>query len=375
MKRRCGKNPLYLLGLGLLPLTLLLRELAFRYPVFTDEVYGGWIYPHIAFILGRLNDIFPFSLAEAIGLLSVPTLLVGVAWRRKRSASPQEKGRIRWLLRGALRLWILSGIGGMIFLLSWGFNYARPTVQRRLGLPVEGISAAEVLDAGRHAAERTSTLHAVMELPVRQPSRMPVGFRVLNDTIDRRLRELGLPGDPIRYRMSTVKKLISSPLLSYLGISGIFIPFTGEPSMNAMLPDVLVPFVVAHEKAHQRGVTNEGEANLVAFLACTNDQNDPYLSYSAFLFAATHLIGAASVSLPGEAREAWALLGAGPRRDIEAIRTFWSRYEGRVAEIADKINDAYLRSQRVEEGGESYGEVVHLFVALQRQGRFIRNNH
>jgi hypothetical protein len=40
-----------------------------------------------------------------------------------------------------------------------------------------------------------------------------------------------------------------------------------------------------------------------------------------------------------------------------------------MAEIADKINDTYLRSQRVEEGAESYGRVTRLLVALDRQGR------
>jgi hypothetical protein len=151
-------------------------------------------------------------------------------------------------------------------------------------------------------------------------------------------------------------------------LSGIFIPFTGEPSMNRLLPDVSIPTVVAHEKAHQRGITEEGEANFVAFLACSGAEKHLYLRYTAYLFAAMHLIGSASSYAPEEAKSAWEDLGPGPRQDLKALREFWQRYQGPMTEFADRVNDAYLRSQRVEEGVESYGRVSRLLVALDRKG-------
>jgi hypothetical protein len=144
--------------------------------------------------------------------------------------------------------------------------------------------------------------------------------------------------------------------------------------MNGMLPDVFTPLVVAHEKAHQRGITNEGEANLVAFLVCSGADDYPYLRYSAYLSAATRLIAAASSDLPEQAESAWELLGEGPRRDLAAVREFWERYHGPMAEIAEKVNDSYLRSQRVPEGVRSYGQVAELLVALDRQGALIKND-
>src|SRR5690606_20092718 len=39
-------------------------------------------------------------------------------------------------------------------------------------------------------------------------------------------------------------------LLSRLGISGIYFPFTGEATVNALLPPISFPFTAAHEMAH-----------------------------------------------------------------------------------------------------------------------------
>ena len=129
--------------------------------------------------------------------------------------------------------------------------------------------------------------------------------------------------------------------------------------------------MVAHEKAHQRGITDEGEANWVAFLACADAGEQVYLRYTAYLFAAMHLIGSASAYAPEEAKSAWEELGPGPRQDLKALHEFWQRYKGPMAEIADKVNDTYLRSQHVEEGVESYGRVTRLLIALDRQGKLL----
>ena len=104
--------------------------------------------------------------------------------------------------------------------------------------------------------------------------------------------------------------------MAYLGLSGIFVAFTGEPSINSIVPDPSLPIVVAHEKAHQRGITQEGEANLVAFMACSRASDSAYVSYSAYLYATAQLLRAASEQSKEEAKSAWAALGPGPRRDL-----------------------------------------------------------
>ena len=360
-------------ALGLLPAAILLREIAFRFPHQTEIVYGQWIYPRIAWVTGGVNSFVPFSLAEAL----LAGLVIGfLLWlvTRQRSQRGSKSGFRGFLLRALFALWSLAGVVFLSFLLLWGLNYARPSLEERMGLSVDEVESEEVLDAGGRCAAMATKLHSELGVESERPTRLPMSFAALNAIIDLQLRELNLPGDQIRQPTSPAKKLAVSRAVSYLGLSGIFIPFTGEPSVNRLLPDASIPIVVAHEKAHQRGITHEGEANWVAFLACSDAEEHVYLRYTAYLFAAMQLIGSASSYAPEEAKSAWEELGPGPKQDVKALREFWQRYEGPMAEIADKINDTYLRSQRVEEGVESYGRVTRLLVALDRQGKLFNRS-
>jgi hypothetical protein len=361
-----GRLALWGVGFCLAPLAFGLRALAFQYPQETERIYGEWLYPRIALVIGGINSLVPFSLAEmTLGVL----LILGFGYlvlrrRRRRSSS----SCIASLVGAVTAMWVLAGAAALSFLLLWGFNYARPDLETRLQLSVEHIEKEEVIEAGRHCAVLATKLHGSLAQPS-GPTRLPLDFSSLNRLTDRRLQELELPGDRVRYPTSPAKKLWLSSPLSYLGISGIFIAFTGEPSVNALLPDAVVPMVVAHEKAHQRGITNEGEANLAAFLACAGASGTPYLPYTAYLYAAAQLLQTASVRWPDAASDGWSALGTGPRQDLDAIHDFWQRYHGPAAEAAEKVNDAYLRSFRVPEGVQSYQRVVELLVALDRQGK------
>jgi hypothetical protein len=228
-----------------------------------------------------------------------------------------------------------------------------------------------LIEAGERTASETAALYSKLE-PISGPTRLPVSFEELDRLIDEGYRELKLPGDRIDGTTMPAKPLMSSTLFSYLGISGIFVPFTGEPSVNALQPDAALPLVLAHEKAHQRGITHEGEANFAAFLVCSRESAPPYLRYAAYLFATQYLLGEASEYLPREkVAAAWDRLGSGPAADVRAMQEFWERYRGVVSEISADVNDSYLRALRVPEGVESYGTVVRMLLALDAKGKLI----
>ena len=367
-RRKASRRRLlfWLASSALVPLSLFFLELAFRYPELTERLYGGWLYPQVAAALGKLNGFFPFSLAQGLGSA---VLIGGLGYLVLGRTKSPSGSRLAVAFKAGAILWLLMGVTGLWFVLSWGLNYARPNLETRLDLSTRDIDLGEVLDAGKRCAQRATELHRSLAQPADQPTHLTLAFSDLNEILDRRLKELELPGDRLEPPTSPAKKLWGSTLLSYLGLSGIFIPFTGEPSVNAMVPDASLPMVVAHERAHQRGVTNEGESNLVAFMACAGSSQHPYLPYTAYLYAAARLLQAGSRQSPEEARAAWAELGPGPRRDLEAIREFWSRYRGPAAAAADRVNDFYLRSVRVPEGVGSYQTIVRLLIGLDRRGQ------
>ena len=67
--------------------------------------------------------------------------------------------------------------------------------------------------------------------------------------------------------------------------------------------------------------------------------------------------------------ELFAMLPMQVRRDMQANREFWRQFEGPVADMANRANDAYLRANRQEDGVQSYGRMVDLLLAY-----YLRNN-
>lgn len=359
----------------LAPLGLAALELAFRFPDVTERVYAEGFYPFVVRFFGIANRT-RFSWAE---VLFVPAIALAAALFLRAFRKAPRGARFRAMLGLA---WTLSGALAWVFLVSWGFNYARPSLEKRLALegpgPSPGPSARPaaarpetLLDAGKRVASHTHSLFTELEVE-NGPTTLPSSFEELDRAVDEGYRALRLPGDSIRWRTTPAKPLASSTIFSYLGISGIFIPFTGEPSVNALQPSVALPLVWAHEKAHQRGITNEGEANFAAFLVCSRPEASPYLRYAAYLFATEYLLGEASGRSPREeVAAAWDRLGEGPKSDVRALMEFWRQYQGRASEAASEVNDTYLRALRVPEGVASYGTVVRMLLALDERGRLV----
>ncbi len=373
-RERRWSRATFVAGLLMLPLAVLAQQLAFQLPDVVESTYSRGLYPPVARMLGWTNAWVPLSVAEALVAATVAWMVWRLVRRRRREIDQLRPPlRQRWLTAGgrlAVRIWIIAGWGFLAFLLLWGFNYARPPLADRLGLETSDLEAREVVELARRAVAAANDDHRRLGVAVDTPSRMPMTLLELNRVVDARFRDLRLPGDELGDLSSRAKPLLSSTLLSYLGISGIYIPFTGEPSFNRLVPDASLPITVAHEKAHQRGITDEGEANLAAAVACAGADDD-YLRYAAHLYMATVLVGGAARYASDQAAEVWADLEAGPSADIDAIREFWNGYRGRATRVATRVNDAYLRSNRVPGGVQSYGRVVRLLVGLSRRGEVL----
>jgi hypothetical protein len=352
--------------IGLLPGALLLRGAAFAMPDVVEAVFAQRLYPLVARTLGGLNGLLPIPFAE-LAVLNLAIVAVGLGVRWWRSADRQRglAATARSLLLGA---WGVAGLGVLAFLLLWGFNYARPPLRSRLDLNLAEVQADEVLALASYFVAEANAAYLLLDADPAQPTLMPHSDAAADALIDTAYRRLALPGDTIDFDTSPVKGLLSSAIFSRLGIAGIFVPFTGEPLINRLMPGVSKPVAMAHEKAHQRGITDEGEANLAAVLAALT-ADDVYFRYAAALYASSTLIGAAGRYVPEEAQVLAAQWAPGPRRDLAAVRDFWAAHRGVATRAATRVNDAYLRSNRVEGGVQSYGRVASMLVGLERTGQ------
>lgn len=132
--------------------------------------------------------------------------------------------------------------------------------------------------------------------------------------------------------------------------------------------DYNIPFTACHELSHLKSFMQEQEANFIAFLASTSYE-DPAFQYSGYLLGWIYCMNVlydADYESWQEVREG---LAAAVEPDLKENNGFWARYDGRVAEVADQVNDRYLQANGQEEGVKSYDRMVDLIVAYYQGGK------
>ena len=127
------------------------------------------------------------------------------------------------------------------------------------------------------------------------------------------------------------------------------------------MPDMEKPFAACHELSHLRGYMNEGEANYIGWLACI-DSDDKAFRRSGWLIGWMYAGNALKRIDPQRYDELCERLPAHAASEIEEDRLFWSSHEGKVSEVQDRVNDAYLKANGQKDGIRSYGMVTTLML-------------
>ena len=343
-------------------LIVVLRVLAATNADIVEHGYARAIYPRIAAVLTAVTGSIPFSIAELAVLLVIVGALVAAvrAIRRIRRASSPIHALGDSLMRTAIAVSLVY----LVFLLLWGFNYQRAPLAASVGLAMaapqpgelaaacaELIQESEKLRAG--VPEDTNGIAMVRGGAAGALTRASLGYDGLDDQWPI------LAGDPV-----PAKRILLSPVLAYLGMSGVFMPFTGEANVNTTLPEWTLPFVAAHEIAHQRGFAREDEANYLAYASCSRHE-DPVARYSAALQGSLYTLAALRAVDPAAYQALQSQRGPAVKRDLDALEAWRRRYESRAAGVHEKVNDAYLRAQGTD-GVTTYGRMVDLLLAERR---------
>lgn len=337
-----------------------------RLPAVADALWARGPGPWIPFVLSRLTAPLPFSLIEA-GVVAWVVLRLAQGARGVAALAGRRRSAATALGHGARVVVRDLAAAVALFHVLWGFGYACSPLEARLGWGVRGgPDDARLADlAARMVAEANDAyvaLHGSTDAGA--PTAMP-DPAALDAAVERGwLRvgaALGLPGPAVRPHGRT-KRLVLSPVLRHAGLSGFFSPFTGEANLNRSVPAVSYPQVIAHEKAHQRGVNREDEANFLGWLAAASS-DDPLARYAAAVFAQRQLLRPLLAVDEARARALVAERLPGVQRDVDDLRDYWSVSTGRTGRIANRVNDAYLRGNRVADGVASYGRAAELLLA------------
>lgn len=351
----------WLTPLALLAAAFALQALASRNSQLVERYYTRKLFPAIIHALSLVNSVVGFSIAELISYVLAAALLGTLIYqvreiylRRKRMASLFHTDLL-------VLVWV-SGSAMMLFLLIWGLNYQREPLGGKLGFAGQNASDEQLKMISETIVNEVNSnygdSHASDAFDGSRPA--PLSRAQVYELIEASYEHEPLLGGAGNGRYGPPKPIYFSGLMSRLGLSGFYMPFTGEPNFNAAQPDFDLPYVIAHEKAHQRGFAREDEANFIAFLVCINSTH-PYVRYSGYLNA-LKVVGAFGASDREFYQNLTDRIGEGPRNDLRARAAFWARNEGPARVVAGRINNSYLKANRIGSGTQSYGEDIALIV-------------
>ncbi len=298
----------------------------------------------------------PFSLAEAI-LIMIPVVFVALLIYSFRISASTRKST-RFIIS------VMSVIPALycMFVLGFGTGYYTSPIEDKMGLERKDVSAEELYYTAMIIEEELNKLTEEIDFITEGSSVSPYSVRETSDLICKAYEKIYPEYKFISPLWSRIKPIVLSEPMTYTHIGGVYTFFTGESNLNTNFPDYTIPYTIAHELAHQRGIAREDEANFVAYLVCI-ESDDPYIRYSGYLNMYEYVISALYTADPDLYSQTMAYLDVEIRYDMYAFSKFFDKYRDSVAaDISGAVNDTYLKLQGTE-GSRSYGLVVDLAVA------------
>lgn len=345
-KMLAGDRKLISVSAVLLALSFLLQILARKVPGF-GEWYAERVYPVIVGIFGRISGIFPFALVETgFYLLFVFSVFYVVRHSREKRSF-------------FVRILFLAAALFFLFTVNCGINYYRKPFSSYSGLEVKKSSVEELKSL---CLQLTDTLNYMRkegvtgEVDVERSKRESV----------KAMEKLGETYPELSGFYPQPKPFFWSYFFSVQQLCGQYSPFTVEATYNRSMPDYNIPHTVCHELSHLRGFMREDEANFIGYLACIGSEDEDF-QYSGYLTGWVY----ATNALAKIDREAYAEIGMKLDErawdDLRRNNEFWGKYEGKAAEVSNKLNDTYLKMNSQTDGVNSYGRMVDLMLAYERE--------
>ena len=352
----------YLVAGILAAITWALTQMAAKYTTLVDRIYP-YLTRTIQNFLAQWSggvDFLVWQLAVVLLIVAVLASLVLVIVLRKNLIQ-----WLGWVLSGAMLIWLLhTGV--------YGLNYYAGPLADDLRLNVSEYTLQELEETTIYYRDQANALAAQMD-------RDSSGDLVFPD-FDALAAQAGDGFETLTYDHSfsvfagdttPVKELGWADMYTSMGITGVTMPLTGEAAVNAQIPVVALPFTMCHEMAHRMCIAVERDANFAAFLACSFNE-DPVFQYSAYFMAYRYCYNALASVDGQEAAVAAARIAAGVEdqlaHDLNGYSTFfWENQSESATNLANTVNDAYIKTSGDESGVRSYGQVTDLLVSWHIQ--------
>lgn len=346
---------------ALLIILLLLKDNVKVCEFFATTLARAWI-----FVFGNILGWIPISFYEIL-LIAVAVFAVFVVISIVYDIC---KAKWKYLLSLLLTCAIVVLSFVNIYTATASFSYNRNALPAEVytETDVKQVQYSDVLSMATNLVNRLNEAYDSTEHDQEGNIVYPFGFAELNHRIKQEYKRLDnnyfSPFTP------SAKKMANTAIMNELALSGVFFAPFGEPNVSFYKMDLHLPFTVAHEMAHSKGVMRENEANLVAYYVLLTSQ-DPYLHYSALVHAmnsALHMVLLHPNSLL-DYNNLMQTINPAIRKELSNASKEISQYK-LLGNIGQFFNDLYLKLQ--DQGGTpSYNKppVINTTPELDDYGR------
>ena len=336
-----------------------IQTLASLSPSLVELVYSQTIYFHISRLLTYVNRYFTISLGEIFFGMVIIWFILWTLWYLRRAFRGETRVFDVIKILFLHLTWTFSTLF-VLFLLLWGLNFQRMPISDSMGLIRRPARSDELQAIGARIYSGINKNYddAAAGQAWSGTSRLPMSMARLNEILESSFQNTPMLGEARQGGLGVPKPLYSSRIAGVFGAEGFFIPYSGEPLYNEAVPNCDLPFVIARQKAHQRGFAREDEANLVAYIICTN-ASDPYVRYSGFLHG-VKVLEEIEKSGVGQYRDK---VGRGPSTDLDAKIDYWFKTKSDYPDtLLQRLTGLYLRINRVRRGYENFDEDIPLII-------------
>ena len=262
-------------------------------------------------------------------------------------------------------------IGYFVFIILWGLNYNRTPLQTTLisnynetynkNTAISNHSVEELSSLYSHLISKANDTRKKVDEDKNGVMKCKTNYKGIISRAQLGINNISNFLPELSGNYSNPKYIISSNLMCYTGITGIYFPFTGEANVNIATPDLYIPSTALHEMAHQRGFASEDEANFIGYLASINHPDIDF-KYSGYILALNHTASALSRVDYDSYKTLTKKLSNQVMADLKNNQFFWKKYEGKIDDVSNKFNDSYLKANGVKDGTASYGKMVDLLL-------------
>ncbi len=353
----------------LLPLAIWIQWLGSMRPDYVETIYSRSIYTVLIKVLSFSTAWIPFSVAECLLVL----FAVWILWQAIHGITQlfKKKRNIRNLFTHCVvNVLTLTSLTYAINIFLCGLNSQRMPIADTMELDTSPASSSELKAL---CVDLITEANALREKIDEDEN----GVMRLKYSKSKTLSRAYLGSKKIANQYSFLsagscnpKAVGMSSLMKFFALRGIFTPFTGEPNVSLDLPPAAIPFVTAHEIAHQMGIARENEADYIAYLSCRAHPDIDYQYSGAIEMLKDLLPYMDGISL----KELAPSLAPGIKRDLAFNSSFWrekttstkQKVRVKILRAHLKVHDTMLKLHGEPAGLKSYGMVVDLLIAERR---------